>query len=67
MDGAGYLWDLLQEVLPSARQLIDWYHAKERLYTLGKLVWGEGQAKAQAWADPTETLLWEGKVQEVID
>jgi hypothetical protein len=67
MDGAGYLWDLLGEMLPHAHQLIDWYHAKERVYTLAKLVWGEDQAKAQAWAQRTETLLWKGKVQEVID
>jgi hypothetical protein len=40
-DGADWIWDLVGQFFGQAEQMIDWYHAKERLYTIGRLVFGE--------------------------
>lgn len=66
-DGAGMLWDITQEIFPEGIQIVDWFHAKERLYTIGKLVYGEKNNQATQWSKKAESLLWHGKVDEVIE
>lgn len=67
MDGAGYLWELRKDCFPDSEQILDFYHAKERLYTIGKLVYGEGSVEGGRWAQRSSSLLLEGKVLELIE
>ncbi|MCD6508357.1 hypothetical protein J7M22_17275, partial [Candidatus Poribacteria bacterium] len=48
-------------------QILDWAHAVEHLWDVGKILYGEGTKKTKDWVKQKESLLWEGKVEDVID
>ena len=66
-DGASWLAKCKEKYFPKAIQILDWYHAIEHLWETAVSIYGqENKDKCQKWVEPLESLLWEGKVQEVI-
>lgn len=49
-DGAPWIWNLAAEHFPDATQILDFYHASQRLYEVARAVYGEGTAQATVWA-----------------
>lgn len=47
-DGAAWIWNLAAEHFPGAVQIVDWYHASERIWQLGRAVYGEGTPQTEA-------------------
>ncbi len=71
-DGAGWIWErvtqLCEEVgfsMEKVIQVVDFYHAKQRLYLFADKVksWGEGQRKA--WLKKAGKLLKTGKIEDL--
>jgi hypothetical protein len=50
-DGAAWIWNLAAEHFPHAVQIVDWYHASERVWDLGRALYGEGTAETAAWVE----------------
>jgi hypothetical protein len=48
-DGAEWIWNLAGEHFPTAVQIVDWFHASERVWALGRALYGEGTAQTAAW------------------
>ena len=44
-------WNLAAEHFPGAVQIVDWYHASERVWDLGKALHGAGTDATAAWVD----------------
>ena len=65
-DGAEWIWALVLLCYPLAVQIIDWWHAVERLWKVGNLVFGQGSELASAWVKARKDELWEGEVSKVI-
>jgi hypothetical protein len=66
-DGASWIDKLSQEYFPKAVRILDWYHAVEHLWDTAYLLFGEeNKSEATAWVKPYETMLWNGKANEVI-
>jgi hypothetical protein len=63
-DGAPWIWNLAAEHFPQATQILDFYHASERLHSVARAVYGEGSQEAKAWADRSVERLsagdWKG-------
>lgn len=63
-DGAPWIWNQAAEHFPQATQILDFYHASERLHSVGRTVYGDGTKAARAWADRNVTRLsagdWKG-------
>ena len=63
-DGAPWIWNLVAEHFPHAIQILDFYHASERLHTVARAAYGEGAQQAKAWADRSIERLnlgdWKG-------
>lgn len=63
-DGAPWIWNLAAEHFPHATQILDFYHASERLHTVARAVYGEGTREAKAWAERSVERLrggdWKG-------
>lgn len=57
-DGARWIWKLAARRFPQAAQIVDWYHAREHLWALAQLLYGEGTAAAWAWAETLTGELW---------
>src|SRR5262249_59964533 len=49
-DGARWIWTLAAEHFGERRELVDFYHASEHLWTVARLLHGEGTPAAAAWA-----------------
>ncbi|MGH2369942.1 MAG: ISKra4 family transposase [Chloroflexota bacterium] len=48
---AGVIWNLADEHFPTAVQIVDWYHASERVWTLGRALHGEGTTATATWVE----------------
>ena len=64
-DGAAWIWDLVEQYYPNAVQIVDWYHAEDRLKRLADAVFPSATQR-QAWLAPVVESLWQGQVEEVI-
>jgi hypothetical protein len=66
-DGADWIWKNAEISLPGHRiEIIDFYHASEKLWTLARCVWGDESAQAKRWAGRWSDKLYVGKVKETI-
>ena len=65
-DGAPWIWNLVAEHFPRAVQILDFYHATERLHQVARAVYGEGTDRARAWAEANADRLWTGRLSDVL-
>jgi hypothetical protein len=48
-DGAAWIWQLAAEHFPDAVQIVDWFHASERVWALGRALWGPETDETATW------------------
>lgn len=65
-DGAVWIWKLIEKHFPHAVQIVDWYHASEYLPPIAEAVFGGGTQPYQNWLENARTLLWEGRIADLI-
>lgn len=65
-DGAPWVWKTAFELFPNAVQILDWYHAMEHVWAVGRAKFGSREKELWAWVTARETELWRGKVEAVI-
>lgn len=66
-DGAPWIWNLASEHFGMSRQVVDWYHAKQHLYTVANTLFGEDTAESHAWVKQKETPLYQGHARPLAD
>lgn len=65
-DGARWIWDHIAPLLEGATCIVDWYHAMEHVWECGRKLYGDGTEETTAWVKAIESLLWDGKVREIL-
>lgn len=65
-DGAAWIWNLVEARWPKAEQLLDFYHASQHLWEIGKALEGEDEEKIHAWVKPRRHQMRMGKEQRVL-
>jgi hypothetical protein len=60
-DGAAWIWALAAEYFPGALQIVDWFHARERIRALGQALCGDGTEQAAAWVETQLARLAAGE------
>jgi hypothetical protein len=66
-DGAHWIWNEADKNLPENRvEIIDFYHASEKLWGVAKLAFGEESPQAKAWAETQAHQLKRGKFDQVL-
>jgi len=65
-DGAEWIWKLVDEHFPRAVQILDFYHATQRLHEVARAVYGDGTDTAREWAEANRGRLWEGRLTDVF-
>jgi len=65
-DGALWIWNIIQEFFPKAIQILDLFHAKEHLGTVGKAIFGPGSDQAGQWIRERHAELDDGKTDAII-
>jgi hypothetical protein len=48
-DGAEWIWQLAAEHFPHATQIVDWFHASERVWDLGRALFGAETVETTTW------------------
>lgn len=65
-DGAVWIWNLVQDRFPKARQQLDLYHADEHLWAVANDLYGRGTPEALAWVTPLLQQVRDDQTQTVI-
>ena len=64
-DGAPWIWNLAHTHFPFSHQVVDWYHAKEHLALVARLVKGDGTPAAKHWLQTRATTLYQGHADRI--
>lgn len=64
-DGAKWIWNWVEDNYPGAVQILDFYHAKEKLIIFGKHQFTDDQ-KRKAWIEEQSELLLNNQSEQVI-
>ena len=64
-DAAAWIWNLVDDNLYDAHQVVDWYHATEHLAAAARLAFGEGTPQAARWFKQQQTPLYLGHANQV--
>jgi len=65
-DGAAWVWKTAEEHFPKAIQVLDWYHAMEHVWAVGRARFGNKEKELWAWVKAREDDLWHGQVDAVV-
>jgi hypothetical protein len=65
-DGAEWIWNLAAEHFPHATCIVDWCHASERIWALGRALWGAEPEATTAWVDPQLAMLAAGQIGALV-
>jgi hypothetical protein len=60
-DGAAWIWALAAELFPGALQIVDWFHASERIWALGRALHGAETPETAAWVEAQLSRLHQGE------
>lgn len=63
-DGAPWIWNVVQDRWQGAVELLDFYHASEHLWGLGRVLNGEDEAATARWAEPLRHQLRHGEEEK---
>jgi len=66
-DGAIWIENIVGRLLPSGTHILDWFHAKEKLWECAKKIYGEHSPKVAPWVNTHAEKLWEGNIQDVLN
>lgn len=58
-DGAVWIWNLAAEHFGERTEAVDFYHASQHLWRVGRALYGTDTAEAAAWATTWRTALFE--------
>ena len=64
-DGAKWIWNTAAELFPNAVCIVDVWHARERLWEVGRTMHGAGTRRCRAWSEKVCAALSEGRIEDV--
>lgn len=65
-DGVPWIWNLKAHRWPQARELLDFWHGSQHLWSLGRACHGLDEAQAQRWVEKRMDWLCQGQEQKVL-
>ena len=63
-DGSAWIWNVKEDRWKTATEMLDFYHASEHLWALGRAL--EGEQQAGNWVEPRLHQLRHGKEKKVL-
>jgi hypothetical protein len=65
-DGIAWIWNLKINRWPDARELLDFWHGGQHLWTLGRAVQGMNETKAESWVEKRLHRMRHGQERKVL-
>ena len=66
-DGALWIWNGFSELFPNAVQILDVFHAMEKIWDVSKAIYGRDSEIGKAWAKQTVEMLKAGEIEKLIE
>jgi len=65
-DGAKWIWEVAREHFPEATQIVDFYHACEHLWTLGRALYPKDEKTMKRWVGNRRAQLEKGDIASLL-
>jgi hypothetical protein len=65
-DGAPWIWNLAQDRWAGATEILDFYHASQHLWELGRALFANDEIKVAQWVEPRRHQLRHGKEAKLL-
>jgi hypothetical protein len=65
-DGASWIWGQAEQRFPDSAHVVDWYHAKQHLWTVAKLMDTGDDTPTAQWVQSQSDLLYHGKIVDLV-
>jgi len=66
-DGAPWIWLIVSMCYaPRCIEILDWWHAVEKLWELAFTLLGQDNSQSQDWAQQQKSLLWAGNLRQIF-
>ena len=65
-DGASWIWKWVQQLFPSARQVLDFYHLSQYVHDVAQTQYGADPSRACEWLEATMARLSDNEAAGVI-
>ncbi len=66
-DGAPWIWLIVAMCYaPRCIEILDWWHAVQKLWKLAFAVLGQENKQSQDWAEEQKSLLWAGNLRQIF-
>ena len=65
-DGARWIWNLISHLFPDAIQIVDLFHALEKITRAASAIWGAESEWGKTWAHQRREDLKAGRINELI-
>ena len=65
-DGAPWIWNVAQDRWAGADEMLDFYHASQHLWDVGRALHGDQEATTAQWVEPRRHQLRHGREKQVL-
>jgi hypothetical protein len=65
-DGAAWIWAIVFLCFARCIQILDWYHAIQRLWTIATTYFGDDQAAATTWVEAQKQRLAQSQLRQIF-
>jgi hypothetical protein len=65
-DGAPWIWNVAQDRWAGAHEMLDFYHASEHLWDVGRALHEDQEAATAQWVEPRRHQLRHGREKQVL-
>jgi hypothetical protein len=65
-DGAVWIWLIIAMCYAPCVEIIDWWHAVEKIWDAANSLWGQGEAQTVTWVQQQKDRLWAGHLRALL-
>jgi hypothetical protein len=65
-DGAAWIWLMIAMCYAPCIEIIDWWHAVEKIWEAANTLWGQGEPQTIAWVQQQKDRLWAGHLRALL-
>jgi hypothetical protein len=65
-DGAAWIWWIIAMCYAPCVEIIDWWHAVQKVWETANSLFGPGEQQTAVWAEQLKSLLWTGQIRSAL-
>ena len=65
-DGAAWIWGIVAMCYTPCIEVLDWWHAVQKLWLIAQVLFGDGNEVGHAWVGKQQGWLWAGQLRPLF-